>query len=93
MATLKEFNFTRAAQTAESVRQAAYAAAFLAYAPNGFGVFANLATYQAALVTADNAFYDAVQSAATTNGISMSANACLSPAVPYGASPSASILT
>jgi len=34
---------------------------------NGFGVFAKgLATYQAALVTADNAYVDAVQSAATT---------------------------
>ena len=47
----------------------AYAAAFVAYAPSGFGVFSNLATYQAAIVAADNAFKVAVNSAATTAGI------------------------
>jgi hypothetical protein len=72
MATLKEQAFIAAVAVAASTRQTAYAAAYATYAPNGFGVFANLATYLAALVTADNAYYDAVQTAATTAGISPS---------------------
>ena len=91
MATSKEVAFVTACQVAESTRQAAYASAFATYAPNGFGVFANLATYIAALVTADSAYIDAVQSAATTNGISASVKACLYPGVHGG--PWASILT
>jgi hypothetical protein len=51
------------------VKQGAYAAAFTTYAPNGFGVFGNLAAHQAAIVAADNAFKVSVNSAATTNGI------------------------
>ena len=69
MASAKEQAFAAAVNAAQAVKQNAYAAAFAAYAPNGFGVFANLATYQAAIVAADNAFYTSVQSAATTNGI------------------------
>jgi hypothetical protein len=91
MATLKEQAFFAAVNAAESTRQVAYAAALAAYAPNGFGVFANLATYQAALVTADNAYYDAIQSAATTAGISPSVRGSLYPGAAAG--PSASILT
>jgi len=70
MATALEQGFIRAVAAADSARQNAYAAALAAYAPNGFGVFANLATYQAALVAADNAFMSSVQSAATTAAIS-----------------------
>jgi hypothetical protein len=81
MATLKESAFAAALVAAEAARQVAYAAAFATYAPNGFGVFANLATYQAALVTADNAYVDAVQSAATTNAISPSAKGTIYPGV------------
>ena len=81
MATSKESAFAAALVAAEAARQVAYAAAFATYAPNGFGVFANLATYQAALVTADNAYVDAVQSAATTNAISPSAKGTIYPGV------------
>jgi len=66
MSTLLENNFRDAVNVAAATRQVAYAAATATYA----GVFANLATYIAALVTADNAYYDAVQTAATTAGIS-----------------------
>jgi hypothetical protein len=79
MASSKEQAFIAAATAAQATRQSAYASAFTTYAPNGFGVFANLATYLAALVTADNAFYTAIQSAATTNGISASVMAGLYP--------------
>jgi hypothetical protein len=66
MATAKEQVFITSVALAASLRQSAYAAAFATYAPNGFGVFANLAAYQAAIVAADNAYMDSVQSAATT---------------------------
>jgi len=84
MATLLEFNFMSAVNSAASARQVAYAAAFATYAPNGFGVFANLGAYQTALVAADNAFYDAVQSAATTASISPSVCGSLMPGMMYG---------
>jgi len=66
MATAKEYAFANDCAKAAGVRQAAYAAAFTAY---GY-VQANYATYVTALVTADNAYVDAVQTSATTNGIS-----------------------
>lgn len=69
MATALEQAFIAAVNKAASTRQVAYTAAFNTYAPNGFGVFASLATYQAAIVAADNAYMDSVQSAATTAGI------------------------
>jgi hypothetical protein len=81
MATALEQGFIAATNKAAGVRQVAYAAAFTTYAPNGFGVFANLATYIAALVTADNAYYTSIQSAATTAGISAAEAASLYPAV------------
>ena len=77
MATLKESNFAAALTAAEAARQVAYAAAFTTYG----GVFANLATYQAAIVTADNAYVDAVQSAATTAGISPTVQGTIYPGV------------
>jgi len=92
MATLKEFTFTAAVAVAASARQVAYAAAFATYAPNGFGVFANLAAYQAALVAADNAFRDAVQTAATANVISDAVVGGVNPGIMYG-NGTASILT
>ena len=70
MATSAEQAFIASVRTAQGVRQAAYASAFATYAPNGFGVFANLAAYLAAIVAADNAWAVSVQSAATTAGIS-----------------------
>jgi hypothetical protein len=70
MATAAENAFMRAVNVAQGVKQGAYATAFAAYAPSGFGVFGNLATYQAAIVAADNAFKVAVNTAATTNAIS-----------------------
>ena len=70
MATSKEQAFAAATNVAQGVRQNAYAAALATYAPSGFGVFANLAAYQAALVAADTAFWVSVQSAASTNTIS-----------------------
>ncbi len=70
MATSAEQTFINAVAVAASTRQVAYAAAFATYAPNGFGVFGSLATYLAAIVAADNAYQDAVQSAATTAAIS-----------------------
>jgi hypothetical protein len=69
MATALEQAFINAVNVAASTRQVAYTAAFNTYAPSGFGVFANLAAYQAAIVAADNAYMDSVQSAATTAGI------------------------
>jgi hypothetical protein len=66
MATALEQAFIAAVRVAAGVKQGAYAAATTAYG----GVFANLATYQAAIVAADNAYLDSVQSAATTAGIS-----------------------
>jgi hypothetical protein len=79
MASSKEQAFIAAATAAQATRQVSYASAFATYAPNGFGVFANLSTYLASLVTADNAFYTAMQSAATTNGISPSVMGSLYP--------------
>lgn len=70
MATALEQAFAAAVATAQGVRQTAYAAALTAYAPNGFGVFSNLATYQAAIVAADEAYLVSVNTAATTAGIS-----------------------
>ena len=66
MATALEQAFIAAVGRAAGVRQSAMAAATATYG----GVFANLATYQAAIVSADNAFLDSVQTAATTAGIS-----------------------
>jgi len=84
MATQKEQAFIAAVIVAQATRQNAYAAAFAAYAPSGFGLFANLQTYLGSLVTADNAFYSAVQAAATANGISASVAASLLPGSMYG---------
>ena len=81
MATAKEQAFIVAVAVAQGVRQTAYASAFATYAPNGYGVFSSLATYLAALVTADNAYYTSVQSAATTNGISPGVSASLWPGI------------
>jgi hypothetical protein len=81
MATALEQGFIAAVNKAAGVRQVAYASALASYAPSGFGVFANLATYLAALVSADNTFYTSVQSAATTAGISAAEAASLYPAV------------
>jgi len=69
MATALEQAFIAAVNVAAGVRQQAYAAAYLTYAPNNVGVFANLGTYQAAIVAADVAYIVAVNSAATTAGI------------------------
>jgi hypothetical protein len=69
MATALEQAFVASIRTAQGVRQGAYAAALAAYAPNGFGVFANYATYQAAIVAADVAFAVALNTASTTAGI------------------------
>jgi hypothetical protein len=65
MASAVEATFWQAVNNAAGVKQVAYAAAFTAYAFNP----ANLATYKAALVTADVAYDAAVNSAATTAGI------------------------
>jgi hypothetical protein len=65
MATALEQAFIMAVNKAAGIKQAAYTAAAITYG----GVFANLGTYQAAIVTADNAYLDAVQSAATTAAI------------------------
>jgi hypothetical protein len=73
MASKLENAFAVAVNAAAGVRQVAYAAALAAYAPNGFGVFANYATYIAALVSADVAFWASVNTAANTNGISTTA--------------------
>jgi hypothetical protein len=73
MATKLEQAFAAAVNLAQGVTQNAYAAALAAYAPNGFGVPANFATYIAALVTADTAFWASVNTAANTNGISPTA--------------------
>jgi hypothetical protein len=62
MATAAEFTFAQAVRTADGVRQVAKAAAFTAY---GY-VQANLATYLAALESADNAYITAVNSALST---------------------------
>jgi len=69
MATAAESAYAAAVNKAAGVKQNSYAIALAAYAPNGFGVFANLPTYQAAIVTADVAFMVSVNSAATTNCI------------------------
>jgi hypothetical protein len=69
MASAKEQAFIVAVQQAQSVRQSAIAAAFVAY---GF-VQANLATYIAALETADGAFWTSVVAAGGTNGVSPNA--------------------
>jgi len=91
MATALEQAFIASVRAAQGTRQVSYASALATYAPNGFGVFANLATYLAALVTADNAFYSSVQAAASSNGISASVAASLLPGSMYGSW--ASILT
>lgn len=62
MATAAEQTFYVAVRAAEGVRQVAKAAAFAAY---GF-VQANLATYIAALQTADNAYITSVNAAINT---------------------------
>lgn len=72
MATALEQGFIAAVRAAQGVSQVAYAAAFATYAPSGFGVPANFAAYQAAIVAADNAYAVSVNSAATTAGISSS---------------------
>jgi hypothetical protein len=66
MATALEQAFINSVTVASGVRQNAYTAANVAYA----GVFANLGTYQAAIVAADVAFMVSVNTAATTAGIS-----------------------
>ena len=66
MATALEQAFIAAVSRAAGVRQSAMAAATATYG----GVFANLATYQGAIVAADNAYWDSVQTAATTAAIS-----------------------
>jgi hypothetical protein len=65
VATAAEATFWLAVNAAAGARQVAQAAAFAAY---GF-VPANLATYKTALVTADVNFMAAVNTAATTAGI------------------------
>jgi hypothetical protein len=90
MATLKEQTFAAAVNAAQGVRQVAYTNAFNTYAPNGFGVFANLSAYIAALVAADVAFYTSVTTAATANGISPTA---VDPALLFYPVTTASILT
>jgi hypothetical protein len=65
MATALEQAFIVAVNQAAGIKQSAYTAATVAYG----GVFANLGTYQAAIVAADNVYLDSVQSAATTAGI------------------------
>lgn len=65
MATPAEQAFIVAVRNAQGVRQVAYASAFATYAPNGFGVFANLNAYLNALVAADVAFWASVNTAAT----------------------------
>jgi hypothetical protein len=80
MATSKESAFIQAVTIAQGVWQTAYASAFATYAPNGFGVFANLPTYLAALVTADGVFFSSVVSAANTNGVSAAVVGTLWPA-------------
>jgi hypothetical protein len=66
MATALEQAFIVAVSKAAGTKQTNYAAAAATYG----GVFANLAAYQAAIVAADVAFLVAVNSAATTAGIS-----------------------
>jgi uncharacterized membrane protein YeiH len=66
MATALEQAFINSVRVAQGVKQAALAAAVATYAPNGFGVFANLGAYYAALAAADAAFWVSVNSAATT---------------------------
>jgi len=73
MATQKENAFAVAVNAAQATKQVAYASAFATYAPNGFGVVANFAAYITALVAADVAFWAAVNTAATANGISTTA--------------------
>lgn len=63
MATAAQYAFILAVAQAEGVRQAAKAAALVAY---GF-VAANFATYQAAILSADQAYVLAVKNAAATN--------------------------
>jgi hypothetical protein len=65
MATSAEAIYWQAVVNANGVRQAAQQVAFASY---GF-VAANLATYRAALIAADVAFVTAVDSAASTAGI------------------------
>ncbi len=65
MATAAEQVFAAAVRSAEGVRQVARAAAFATYQAAGFAGSA-LATYAAALTTADTAFVTAVNSAAST---------------------------
>lgn len=65
MATAAEQTFYNAVVAANGVRQVAYAAAFTTY---GF-VAANLAAYKTALVAADVAYITAINSAASTAGI------------------------
>lgn len=65
MATAAESTFIVAVVAAESIRQAAKAAAFTTY---GY-VPANLAAYRAALVAADVAYITAVNSASSTAAI------------------------
>lgn len=65
MATAAEWTFFNAVRVAEGVRQAAKAAAFATFQAAGFAG-ASLATYAAALTTADVAFMTSVNSAATT---------------------------
>lgn len=69
MASAVEQAFIAAVTTANGVRQGAYAAALAAYAPNGFGVFTNLATYQGAIRAADAAWLVAVNAAASTAAV------------------------
>lgn len=65
MASLLEFNFYTAVAAADGVRQSAYAAALTTY---GY-VAANLAAYKTALIAADVAYITAINSAASTAGI------------------------
>jgi hypothetical protein len=65
MATSAELTFMRAVVVAESVRQAARAAAFATWA---YGTGSALTTYMAALTAADNAYITAVQAACNTAG-------------------------
>lgn len=67
MASAAESTFINAVIAAESIRQAAKASAFTtyAYAP------ASLAAYRTALVAADVAYITAVNTAASTAGITL----------------------
>jgi hypothetical protein len=66
MAMGTEYTFTNAVRKAEGIRQSAKAAAFATWA---YQSGTPLATYVAALASADNTYISAVNSAASTLGV------------------------